>query len=306
MSKLRKQYYDEHTLYVTSGVAKEDQIVKCLKESIRQLEEKTGKKYKCWVKVNLIVDKNGGYFGFGYIRISNPEIYWMLLGRNPDGTERSREYPDPDWVPPLPKPKTRSSEKKSWSEMMEDDDMYIHPIIREELAPLMTVPGYKYDQFQREHLKTLAEKDVGGEVISIPEMGYFEISRAYAHKPDGKAHNILRAQKVPSWIPERIFKNVFSPYATDNKNKFPRKVGNTKIKDSYPFITILDGKDNSKIVLVEYDPSTQDGMFALLMTRKVRIKHPTNKSLKCTIIFNHAYESRSRRPQTKSNYTRDR
>ena len=150
MSNTRTKYYDSHTLYVTSGVAREEQLYYALKIAIQNGENKINNEVllnflielgqkdftdsidktiplsdqndilqkeiqklghelpekillKCGIKVNLIVNKNGEYYGFGYIRVSNESVYWMLLGRNPDGSDRVLEYPDPNWIPPIPK-----------------------------------------------------------------------------------------------------------------------------------------------------------------------------------------------------------
>lgn len=306
--KPTEQYYDTNTLYIDSGVATEPQVADSLVKAINDAEEILGKKLKelaisksknknrlknkkptefikqkCMYKINLLVNKEGAYHGYGYIRVSNPEIYWMLLGRNPDGTERIEEIPDPDWVAPK-SPKTKSFEEtlnatksKSWADVAEDEERHIRPMITKMLEPLITLPGFKYDPDQLEHLKELA-KENNEDPELVPDMGYFEISRGYAKPPyPGRIKHKIFARNVPNWIPLEAFKIIFSPYVT---SKYSKK--------EYPQVKFINSK-NGRLVFIDFDSSTTDGMFALLMTKKCAIQHPKKKNLRCELIFTHAY-----------------
>lgn len=356
MSNTRTKYYDNHTLYVTSGVAREEQLYRALQIAIQNGEDKLNNevivdfltnqnredivesvnnldlseqnkilrgeieklgfelpeeiKLECNIKVNLIVNKNGEYYGFGYIRVSNESVYWMLLGRNPDGTERILEYPDPDWISPLPKPPLSFEEEQakynemSWYDIAQEEDKYIHPMIKEDLGPLMSIPGYKYDEMQYRHLQEMAVSE-GKDPSKVPTMGYFEFARAYARDADdGKMSNVLCARQVPDWIPTIAFKNIFKIYASNSDATVRRVPGSDgdfeEVEESYPFIEFINGKkDSCKIVFITFDPSTNDAIFSLLMTRKVRIVHPKRSDLRCTLIFDHAYEHGKTQIQSK-------
>ena len=351
----RNKYYDNHTLYVTAGVAREDQLYESLKIAIQEGTRKLNKELllnfiklgnitiiaftndkgdinidklnneevittlkalgyeppqveiNCNIKVNLIVNKNGEYYGFGYVRVSDERVYWMLLGRNPDGSERVIEYPDPNWVPPSTQNTFEEDQEKftemSWYEIAQEEDKHIQPIIREDLGPLMVIPGYEYDAKQYQHLQEVAVK-TGKDPSKVPTMGYFEFSRAYSRDVEkGKEPNVLCARQVPDWIPSVAFKNIFSIYTTTTGTTS----GNNS-EERYPIVTLTNSKKEAgRTVLVTFDPATKDAIFALLMTRKVRIVHPKydKKStslitldgktykicdLKCTLIFDHAYE----------------
>ena len=335
----RCQHFDVNTLYVTSGVARADQLEKCLSESIqdvlsriktlKEFEENYDSSYDSndndiyddenyigldseleldpSFRTNLIVDRNGKLFGYGYIYVTSPEIYWMLLGRNPDGTERYSEYKDPDWIPPLPKEDNKdddnhSETKLSWAEMIQEEEKYIHPTIKETLPPLMKIPGYTYDPEQYEHLRQV---EIENDKIpdNVPKMGFFELSRAYVKNIEvNKCSHKLCARYVPDWIPDSEFKRIFKFYVYDktkkvikksnsNKNKNNKNSKNKNEDDTYPVITSIQSKNQGRIVFVMFDPTEKDGLFALLMTRKVNITHPKDPSKKCTLIFDHAYEN---------------
>ncbi len=343
MSNNRSKYYDNRTLYVTSGVAREGQLHRALRMAIKNGEENLYKEQltkfltdnnidldidstlsneeqnnfvvghlndleitypekeslECRIRVNLIVNKSGNYYGFGYIHVSKENVYWMLLGKNPDGSDRVLEYPDPNWTPPSPKEALTEEEEMErysgmkWYEIAEEEDKYVQPVIREILPPLMEVPGYEYDEMQYRHHQDVALKD-GKDPATVPTTGYFELSRAYARDVDqGKMGNVLCARQVPDWIPPVAFKNIFQDYANDNTTKHIVKGsdGDQPKYDTYPMISLIDGKkDGGKIVFITFENDTRDAIFALLMTRKQHIVHPNNSKLQCTLIFDHAYE----------------
>jgi hypothetical protein len=291
ISQSPQRYYDNHSIYCDSGVATESQISGSLRKAIEEAEKILGHSTNCKFKINLLVDKEGKYFGFGYIRISDQKIYWMMLGRNPDGTERIEEYPDPDWKPPLRKDENLTSDEileknsnKAWFELAEEEDAFIQPIIKKVLPPLVTIPGYEYDEEQIKHLKELAEEK-GEENPEIPKIGFFEISRGYATDPGPKfLKHRLCARNVPDWIPKEAFKGIFSFYVS--------KEG----KETYPTINFVESKKGAnrkgeKIVFINFDSSTKDALFALLMTKKTRIINPKNRDQKVTLIFMHAFDN---------------
>jgi len=289
------RFNDTHTLFIDSGVSNSEQVSECLKKAIKKAEKILGYETNCRFKVNLIVDKDGKYYGFGYIRISEPKIYWMLLARNPDGTERVEEYPDPDWAPPLNPYEGLSMEEiakmnegKSWVQMAEEEEALIQPKIKKILSPLITIPGYEYKPDQIAHLKEL-ETDPN---IDIPKIGYFEISRAYAtDPPPGTMKNRICARKVPDWIPPEAFKMIFSTYVSDKNKTATIRVGNKKITDTYPIVNFVETK-KGRIVFITFDPKTNDAIFCLLMTKKTRIINPSNPEQKTTLIFTHSYDNK--------------
>ena len=267
---VNQHYYDEHTLYIDSGVATKEQISKCLQIAIQNAEEILGKESRCKYKVNLLVNKDGEYFGYGYIWISSSEIYWMLLGRNPDGTERIEEFPDPDWKPPEREKET--VETKNWFDIVEQEDSFVQPTVQKKLPPLVTLSGYPYNKEQIEHLKEL-----DGEV---PKEGFFEISRGYAiDSPPGTMRNRLCARNIPDWIPVEAFKSIFSFYVQDG---------------DYPMVNFVNPKKGGKIVFITFDPSKTDALFTLLMTKKTTIINPQNPEQKTVLIFTHAYDNSKR------------
>lgn len=290
------QCLDNHTLYIESGVAREDQVMESLKQAISNVERDLGQTFPCSFKINLIRTKEVAYFGSGYIRVSNPEVYWMLVGCNPDGSSRVEEYPDPNWVAPV-----RSAEKStttSWADMVESEELQKPPIIRVEKEPLMELPGYPYDEQQLKHLRTCAVED-GEDPDTVPTHGYFIITRAHVNPiPQDKLGYVLCSRRVPNWVDiKSAFKSIFGPYVTDPKLVLEVKQYDTVTVDTAPVITsIVDKKKQpsdptTHTVFVIFDPQVRDASFARVMQRKTRLVHPKDPSLRCEIIFDYAYAS---------------
>lgn len=246
---------DTNTLYVESGVANESQVSDILKGAILACEKILGWKNKASFKVNIIIDKEGRYFGYGYVRVSHSQIYWMLLGKNPDGSDRYEEFPDPNWVAPVIDYSIDPLERnkgKSWVQILEEEEAMIRPTIRKPLPPLVTLSGYTYNEAQKKHLmelelskaaeaknqesindgnvnekketgkdeKNVNEKNVNEKKeIVIPNTGYIILSRAYVKDPDDdedkKFIKNRICARVPDWVPEVAFKSIFTNYANE-------------------------------------------------------------------------------------------
>lgn len=290
------RHYARNVLYVDTGVAHASQLEKALRKAI----EDTG--LQCEFRVNLVTSR-GQYCGHAYVHISNLLVFYMLIGRNPDGTERVEKYPDPSWKAPTDKTyeeafeeaevemKERIGKKLDWADYSDIEDCvrsrYEHPLLVRKLKPLVELPGYDYDEGQIARIKELAVAK-GEDPSKIPKQGFFQISQAYVHElNENQCSNVL-ITRVPHWVSETILKDIFSPYASDSKTKITRKMAGKKISDTYPFITMLE-KEQNKIVFITFDPETIDGQCAYLMTRKLIVSDREGRT--ASLIVDHSYQN---------------
>ncbi len=271
------KHYNNHTLYIRTGIAHRYQVEEILKNAINQLNIKTE------IFVNLISSKDG-YCGCAYVWISSPEVYNAIVGKNLDGSERVRYEDDPDWKPPT------DSTDKSWGDRMENKECLRTTIY---LESLLSFDGYDFDQKQLDNMSNLSTKK-----------GYIKIYQAFVLdvEPNLNRH-ILIAKNIPEWITEEMLKDKFSPFTSDTKTKIQRFINRKRIFDTYPFINIYNHSNKiSKVKLAEsgsftpkimcfitFNKLTYDGQFALLMTKKLVVYHPkTNKPH--TLFFTFSYK----------------
>lgn len=83
--------FDTHTIHVDAGIATEEQIETVFRESIREISRVLQRPIDSEVYVNLIRDRSGKSLRLAYVWVSNPIVYYVMLGRNPDGSARTEK-----------------------------------------------------------------------------------------------------------------------------------------------------------------------------------------------------------------------
>lgn len=305
------RHYSENILKIETGLARQDNLEASFKTLFETIcEDYPGEGYEsAEYHVNVVTGVEGALRSFGYVWMSDPRICRMLLGKNPDGSERIHEYDDPDWVPSSDQSnessedsdKTKSMKESpeifhqsSWADLQdeeeEEEEKHRCPKIVEKLPPLITLPGYKYDDAQKKAIyeKKKAELESFKEDtsnIEVPETGGFIIlGPAYIIPLDEEYEaNVLYCSITPMWITEEMIRPHFERYNTDNSYKTDhRKKGakGPRVK-KYPSVSFnsIRNKDESKSVndqrkgcFITFSPNKiDDSSFALLMTRKMWI-----------------------------------
>lgn len=281
------KYYDNHTLFVRSGVGTNEQLKKCVEQTIRRFDPNI----KCEIIPNIIIGRDNRYYGFGYIYVSNSQVYNLLIGKNLDGTERVQHVPDPKWKPPVKPLQTALSEinitETGWGDVAEAEEIimeqYNCPTISHKLDPLVRLDKYTLTRQQKDLIKNLMiENDIHG---LIPDMGTFEFQPAYVVDiEDEYSGHVLCCRSVPNGITIRDIKNIFIPFTSNTKFVIERKIHGKFVRDTYPFVTI----NEKRMAFIMFDPTTRDAQFALLMTKKYNFISERNECY--TLMFGHSYK----------------
>ncbi len=280
------RFHNLHNVYVKTGLATKEQLEKSISSFKTELNRKfPGKGYdKCEILINLVTIK-GESAKYAYLWIQNPEVYYIICGFNPDGSQRFEEF-------------IESSSIKETEDFDEDlSSLDIGDIMKEKdnkspikvlkpIGPIMELPGYEYteDQAKISHNELVVEEEKLAVIesrkpntIEVPKYGYFECSRSDTTSiEEGMSHNILWS-KIPEWVDKAILTSNFSRYAESPDPKhFMINFGNScRDIEGYREITINFGNTRRGVAT-----------FALQMTRKTTFVNPKNgKTADC--IFNY-------------------
>lgn len=256
------KYYDQHTLYVRSGVASKQQLRACIDGALKEIQIKLKQRINCQYWVNLVSDGQGLPRGYGYIWVSNPIVYNILIGLDQDGKEREvvKQIPDPNWKEPEIsfEEACKQIDSGSWADDDQDfrelEKKYQHPFteVKVKLAPLVTLPPYTYDETQKKHVEKLGNDS---------KLGYIQVSAAWvSDEPDKMiGDNMMEAVQH-----KLVCKQLPAHVTIDNLHTIFDKFNSLKYR-KYPKISISGGR-----AFIEFEPGTRDASFAKLMTRCIK------------------------------------
>ncbi len=307
--------YDNRTLYIRCDCASAEQIYNSFKEALTTYQ-KLCPDLDCRFRVNLVETREGKSLGKAFVFVTDPRVYHVLLGRNPDGSDRIEYRDDPSWSPPSDGNVSNDAGwstistpvsvlKMDWANDEEVEEVkfisntsnkQVCPKIPVPLDPLVTLPPYKLSskQIEEKRAKIIADNqgklDFDPSKINISETAHFIVDRALAHSVDDKyMPNILKSKNVPDWITKDDLKIQFAPYATKSDAVHDRIIKGHQTKESYPFVNI----NEDRVAFIIFDPSTNDALFALHMMMKTFMSKemPNGTVNNVTLLFGHSYRT---------------
>lgn len=254
------------TLYVHTGVAHPHQIEELFLDVIERAKKDPlfGENFECDIQVNHIRKFSGEYMAYAFVDLTNPKLYYALIGYNLDGSERFELIDDPTYQPPkadAPKPSTGSL---NWADEDEPSSLP-HPKIRKELPPLITLSEFKYDSQQQKHLQTNATH------------GAVSVSPAFISPGVGEEYDdcSLYVTEVPANDLNFLYA-IFARYARSNSlyekgNRFYPKISIRESTKEAP-----EGEKVSQVksfyAIVQYS-HPYDAEFSRIMLQKVRAQY---------------------------------
>lgn len=301
------KHLNQSNLYIISGVLTQEQVESAFTVFFNKLRETPPYSNDPEIKVatfevNVVTNADGMLFGVTYAWVSSPKIYNIIVGLNPDGSERVREEPDPTWVRPTKKEKTG---KFMWADDGDSDDEregrgeYARPMRRIKLDPIATLPAVQYTAKQLEAVgsklrEEAASKGGDPDKVSVPTYGYFSVLRSFVNLPDSEEvdQSTICCRDAPSWVTEEMIRAQFAKFSTDT-NVHIVKVDREVQKITYPKVRMRDnhykvGQDGkyNKIVYVTFSNLSAhiaDAAFALQMRTKTFVKQEGKKPV-CLIF----------------------
>ncbi len=311
---IESQYENNHLVYIKSGVATKEQVHCAIRTALIDAAAKLKCDFECKFRINVVGDRIGKKFGFTYVWFTDPKVYNMIIGLNPDGSERMEYEDDLDWTPStqdqIRSLQQKCKQTKNWADMIEYeeelDKIQTRPQVGVPLEPLIQLPPYEIFPHQTEEMRQLllgffkpeyAKHAPKGflthnseDLIEIMQWGYFEVKPATVSTVESHlSSNILCGLGVPNWVNESDIKNAFRPYIYDKETKVRRKINGSLSDETYPLVNI---PRRSKLMVFLTFEQTLDAQYALLMMRKWEFTKKTSEGeKKCTIVFNHAFNN---------------
>jgi len=243
---------NEHLFYVVNHDIDKRTLITSFKEYIEKQCKKIKKAYRCEYRFNQVTDRQGKNLGHGYLWISSPEVFRMLTGKNPDGTERVEEKFERDpkvlearMMKELEEFISRPDEqldKLSWADLQEIEDAikerYKPVLSRKKLPPLIDLDAFT-NNYPGLVITPFITKDHGFTNIYCPS--------------------------IPQWVTKDQIVKEFQPFSSK------------KIE------VVISGRDRKSCQVV-FDKRRPDAQIALAMKTKIYLPDPKTKELK-TIIF---------------------
>lgn len=173
----RRSFFNRSSLYIHSGVLRQDQVEAAFANLFARLREafpNDSDYKKSTAEVNVVCDTKGNLFGVTYAYLNSERVYNILAELNPDGTELVEYYPDPNWKPPTFRPYVPPAKgSKNWGDLMEEEEYEEEqerirqglaptpkpvpqaPMLTRKLDPIARLPEVRYS---RDQLLAVARK----------------------------------------------------------------------------------------------------------------------------------------------------
>lgn len=257
-----------HFLYLHTSIATQSQVFDYLQRALDALEKYYGKKFDREMLVNTVFKYDGTPLKHSYVWCKSVETANVLLNRTPDGQERCEEVEIED-------DDTREAEKRlsdfmnhshpygtSWVALVQEEEKLTNAIkrnkIKRSLSPVVDFGSISLNEEQINKYKDQYEN------IQV------KIFSAAVPRRPGYSTNRLFAYHHFRDLDENQIRKHFERYNTHKKDPHDKKV--------YPSIYI-DRRNSPTYITVSYHPSSTDGVFALLMNKKLYL------SEKCVLSF---------------------
>jgi hypothetical protein len=284
-NQIKETILDKSTLYVNAASLDADQIstaLETLRETLVEYFPEVTEYKRFTYIINVVEASTTGVAiarGLSYIRISEPMIYNILVGLNPDGSERIEIRPNPSFIEP-PYPTLTSNEFEDKLLINRYNEEMANSTVTVQLPPIIKLSKIRYDKEQYDEIiekweDDLIEKgldpdnyytsDVFAKEHPRPDpLGIIEVSSSFITIPnnpkrepwtrenDGKERKIIAEVKeynkimspnCPSWIGERnnaILHELFDTFSTD-KSYHPEVINGVTVQvRNYPQFVISD------------------------------------------------------------------
>jgi hypothetical protein len=262
---------DGHTVFIKcSKSLTNHEIIDLFRQILDKYIDDTGDKIQCDFYVNIISNKDDYSSGIGFVYLTNSEFYYILFGKNKDGSERFEYIDDPDWVDP---PRSRSGSSSSSLKISEEKKKSLDN--SNSLFNLDWTAIMEADEDYERQEKIIKNKHVCPKIkialepLIVVDIDDFYLEPCQPAKVEGtNHHHILKSTNLPSHIDINDLNDKFRPLVSDQNATYKRKVKGKITEHLYPYIIIT--KDRTAYII--FDENSNDARFAIHQSRKTFVK----------------------------------
>lgn len=253
--------YNDSTLYVDTGVAYEEQIEDIINSIIKRVRKLDcfPNDYTCDFKVNVVTTGRGEICGYSYVDVVDPRLYWILVGRNPDGSERKKV----EQVTKLTF--SWGEETSNWADCEDcEEEVTVLP-------PLIDASGFEltFDEDQIEAIERTEMSNYKHLICDDGRHGIIKFGRAYVFLQDDiEDCPPLSLNGLPDLRIDPI-KELFCRYARFHPEDTYRRRPAPMVKTNVRVIEKGRNRYENFSAIIKFD-HVYDSMFALLMLRKIK------------------------------------
>ena len=234
---------DGHTVFIKcSKSLTNHEIIDLFREILDKYIDDTGDKIQCDFYVNIISNKDDYSSGIAFVYLTSSEFYYLLFGKNKDGSERFEYIDDPDWVDP---PRSRSGSSSSSNSLKISEEKKKSLDNSNSLFDLDWTAIMEADEDYERQKKIINNKHICPKIkVPLEPLIIIDIDDFYVEpgKPaeinGNNHHNILKSTNLPSHIDINDLNDKFRPLVSDQNATYKRKVKGKITEHLYPYIII--------------------------------------------------------------------
>lgn len=261
---------DSRTLYIMPRHLTEEQVYETFVKSLELMRDVHGvdfTKSKFYVKV---LKGNTPSTGYGYIRVTDSGLYNCIVGKNPDGTSRTRfESSEPVRETDYEFVDGCCAYLETYGKTFENIKQYINEFN-------YSHPNVWDEQIHDQVRGTEVHDPPLFEMLDYHEDGTpISIEPAYVKLNDYHINSEMYACNVPSSINVAHIKKLFEPFSTVSSTAIRTIGDHARYNETYPHISKIRNANRSDVVdiLVSFHPRSNDGYFAMLVQKQCVINN---------------------------------
>lgn len=192
------KYYDKHTVYVSLKGPSKEELLEFMEDFIKQAKSLIPK-LNTEYRLNYVLNKENKPIGLAYIFFASKELYHLMDGKNPDGSDRVE-------ITVLPENLEEPQELQSWADACDNTvKKELPPLIHNEMDDVLFARAYvePLGRQYAHHILKCVGLPVWVDERTLKRIFQFYCSDCTKYKSRGKGRDYYPIIKIVE-APERI------------------------------------------------------------------------------------------------------